>query len=351
VSRISSLKVDLSNCDYQGLIGTGGIGSGLFFALNGDHTLGREESRSGRFLDHRDYCKLHIILHYSATLLPEPFQTIPIGMVGEDNLGSQLMEEMRLAGMDLSYVEVLPGERTLLSICLLYPDGSGGNLTPEHSASHCVNVDFITGAAKEFSRFRAGHGIALAVPEVPLEARLELLAQAGKHNFLRVGSFTSGELLEPFARTMLAQIDLLSINMDEAAALIGYDVSKMPGEKVAQDCLTQLSSTYPSMQVTITNGCQGSWGWDGERLHFYPALPVQVANTAGAGDAFLAGMIIGRVAGLKFYQAQILATLIASYSTTSPHTIHPNLDRRSLRDIAYLADTPFEEEISRLLEE
>lgn len=59
-----SLKLDIASASYQAMIGTGGIGSGVFFALDGDHTLGREESRSGRFLDKRDYCKLHIISHY-----------------------------------------------------------------------------------------------------------------------------------------------------------------------------------------------------------------------------------------------------------------------------------------------
>jgi hypothetical protein len=46
---------------FHTLIGTGGIGTGSFFQLRGDHTLGREESRGGRFLDRRDYCKLHIV--------------------------------------------------------------------------------------------------------------------------------------------------------------------------------------------------------------------------------------------------------------------------------------------------
>ena len=41
----------------------------MFFALDGNHTLGREESRSGHFLDRRDYCKLHIVSHYVCRLL------------------------------------------------------------------------------------------------------------------------------------------------------------------------------------------------------------------------------------------------------------------------------------------
>ena len=62
------LRID-SGSQYQGLIGVGGIGSGCFFALEGNHTMGRNESRPGRSLDVRDYCKLHIITHYVAKLL------------------------------------------------------------------------------------------------------------------------------------------------------------------------------------------------------------------------------------------------------------------------------------------
>ena len=61
---MKSLKVNIDSCHYKAMIGAGGIGSGMFFKLNGDHTLGREESRSGYFLDQKDYCKLHIISHY-----------------------------------------------------------------------------------------------------------------------------------------------------------------------------------------------------------------------------------------------------------------------------------------------
>jgi len=74
---------------YRALLGTGGIGSGKFFLLQGNHTLGREESRSGRFLDRQDYCKLHIVCDYVKILLGDDFQTFPIGKVGEDEAGGR----------------------------------------------------------------------------------------------------------------------------------------------------------------------------------------------------------------------------------------------------------------------
>jgi len=53
---MTALNIDINKCRYKSMIGVGGIGSGMFFLLNGNHTIGREESRSGYFLDRRDYC-------------------------------------------------------------------------------------------------------------------------------------------------------------------------------------------------------------------------------------------------------------------------------------------------------
>src|SRR3989304_2326016 len=94
-----------SSLRYQALVGTGGIGSGSFFRLEGDHTLGREESRGGRFLDRRDYCKLHIVSHYVKALLGDSFAGLPVGRVGDDESGRQLLREMAEVGLDLRYVE------------------------------------------------------------------------------------------------------------------------------------------------------------------------------------------------------------------------------------------------------
>jgi len=71
---------------YSRMIGVGGIGTGLFFALQGDHPLGRNESRPARLLNVRDYGKLHIISHYVAVLQgADPggsrFQVIPLANV------------------------------------------------------------------------------------------------------------------------------------------------------------------------------------------------------------------------------------------------------------------------------
>jgi ribokinase len=112
-----ALKFDPLSLRYSGIIGTGGIGSGKFFVLNGDHTLGREESRSGHFLEVSDYCKQHIILHYIKVLLGPAFSVMPVGKIGDDDTGQLLFNEMSETGFAMDRVEKVPHMSTLFSFC------------------------------------------------------------------------------------------------------------------------------------------------------------------------------------------------------------------------------------------
>ncbi|HOS43833.1 MAG TPA: PfkB family carbohydrate kinase [Armatimonadota bacterium] len=313
------------------MIGTGGIGSGAFFALEGDHTLGREESRGGRFLDRRDYCKLHIISHYVHTLLGPDFTVLPIGAVGEDDAGKTLLAEMREAGLPLDYVRVLPGEQTLYSFCVVYPDGSGGNMTTTDSACARVDAAAVRAVEPAFARF-ADRGIALAVPEVPLAARAEVLRLGTAYGFLRVASFASAEVEE--AWTLLPAVDLLAVNLDEAAAIAGLQDFDLSVPEIAALACDVLRQRQPALRVSITAGRAGSWCCDGGTLTHVPAVPVDAVSTAGAGDAHLSGVLVGLVHGLPLVDAMRLGALTGALAVTSPHTIHPDITRATLARFA-----------------
>jgi sugar/nucleoside kinase (ribokinase family) len=346
---MAPLRVNIGDCRYQAMLGVGGIGSGVFFALNGDHTLGREESRSGRFLDRRDYCKLHIIAHYVQTLLGPGFTTLPIGKVGDDEAGRRLVEEMQAAGMDMRYVALCPGQQTLTSFCLIYPDGSGGNLTVDDSACDQVDAACVSRAEPEFARF-AGRGIALAAPEVPLAARRKVLELGSAYHFLRAASFVSAEIETAVETGLLGETDLLGINLDEAAALAGASATGRRPVEVVEAAVKRLRGLNPAMLVSITAGQRGSWSWDGASLAHLPAWPATVVGTAGAGDAHLAGIIAGLAAGLAMAQAHELGALVAALSVTSPHTIAPEVERGSLRTLADRLHAPLSEAVRDLLQ-
>jgi ribokinase len=347
---MNSLNTEQKKLSYDAMIGVGGIGSGSFFLLNGDHTLGREESRSGHFLDKNDYCKLHIIAHYVKALLGTGFQVLPIGKVGNDDIGKKLLTEMAEAGLSLDYVETDREKHTLYSICFIYPDKSGGNMTTDDSACSSVDAEFVSMAEEEFKKYK-GRGIALSVPEVPLEARIQLLELATKYGFFRVASFNSEEMSGIIESGILKKVDILCINLDEAASGIKININDFEPKQIVDKVVKIFTNINPGLYLSVTHGKDGSYVWDGKEISYLPAIKVDVVSTAGAGDAFTSGIIAGIVAGYTLKEAQQLASLAGSCSVTSPHTIHKELDRLELCKTANKSNYSFSKNILKLLEE
>lgn len=345
---MESLQIKPENLIYKALIGVGGIGTGKFFALQGDHTLGREESRAGHFLEQRDYCKLHIITHYVQTLLGTAFHTIPIGRVGDDGEGRQLIDEMSAVGLDVQHVELIPGGQTLFSFCFVYPDGSGGNMTTDNSVNSTVDAALVDKATPLFQTYR-GQGIALAAPEAPLSTRLHLLERATQRDFFRAASLTSSEITSQEGISILSLTDLLAINIDEAASLAGLNPDETEVEQVVKMAVDAALKYQENMLISITAGKKGSWVWDNHRLNHVPAIGVDAVNTAGAGDAHFAALLVGLTAGLTPHQSQELATLVAALSVQSQHTIHPALHRAALEKFAKQYAPSLGDNITQLL--
>ena len=329
---------------FRCAIGIGGIGAGMVYALQGDHELGRNESRLGELLDSRDYCKLHIALHYIARLMgsrsePGSFQVWPVGVVGSDAAGSQILKEMSAAGMDTRFVRTHPALRTPFSICFMYPDGSGGNITSSNSAAAALSIDDLRAAAP-YMRAAGARGVALCAPEVPLPLRRDFLELASDCGNYRVCSFVLGEIEEARKMGLIDLADLLALNEEEASALLGDG----PGHILEESLLVQRSAaltlTLPRLRVIVSAGRRGAYGFEGGHWQYCPAPVVQPISTAGAGDALLAGVLCGMAAGIPFVipnecgtgsfsgrtlrTALDLGVLNGSFSVTSPHTIHPD---------------------------
>ena len=331
------------------MLGTGGIGSGTFFHLNGNHTLGREESRSGHFLDNRDYCKLHIIAHYVKVLLDSPFPVFPIGKVGKDDTGQHLLQEMQNVGLDNRFVSVAQDAPTLTSICYIYPDGSGGNLSLDRSACDLVDKADIDAVEPVFEQYR-GKGIALAAPEVPLATRQYLLEKASAYSFYRVASFTTGEMDAVRQSGMLGMIDLLALNLEEAIALAQIVPSDRTDRSAVHQILAWMRVQNPHLALSITASKMGSWLWDGSGLHLTPSVPLSAVSTAGAGDAHLACLIAAAALGMPPEAGAFLANLVAGISVTSPHTIHPNLDAALVQNVIWEHDLHIPDSLRPYLE-
>jgi sugar/nucleoside kinase (ribokinase family) len=324
-------------------VGIGGIGTGIVYALQGEHELGRNESRLGELLESRDYCKLHIVEHHIARLMgssrdPASFRVWPVGVVGNDATGRRILTEMSSAGMDTQFVRSHPSLRTLFSVCFNYPDGSGGNITSTNSAAGALAADDLR-AASPYMKAAGARGVALCLPEVPLEMRRTFLELASDCGNYRVCSFALGEIEEAQIMGLFSLTDLLALNQEEASALLGDGSGPVLDDGRLAECAAQFTATHPRLRLIVSLGPKGAYGFECGSSQFCPAPVLQPISTAGAGDALLAGVVCGLAAGLPFimpnecgssFSGRVLRTALdfgvlnASFSVTSPHTIHPD---------------------------
>jgi sugar/nucleoside kinase (ribokinase family) len=352
------LRID-SHSPYRALVGVGGIGTGCFFRLEGNQTLGRNESRPGQLLDVRDYCKLHIITHYVAKLLgarqgESGFRVLPVGLVGNDAAGRQVVKEMAEVGVDTSLVRIADGKPTLFSVCFQYPDGSGGNITTSNSAAATLCDADVDAVVKVLISGAKGV-IALAAPEVPLPVRRHFLQLATRAGAFRAASFVSAELAAARESGMFDLLDLVSLNESEAVEVVGEPFSLDSANSFLQRCQNFLRSSYPNLRMVVSAGAIGAYGVTRDLWNYCPAPRVLAASTAGAGDALLGGILAAIAAGIPFLRtaesgkgptgvvetALELGVLLATYKCQSPHTIHPDASLTTLIEFARSRDLSF----------
>ena len=222
-------------------------------------------------------------------------------------------------------------------------------MTTDDSASSRVGPEAVAEAEKIFAQY-GSQGVGLAVPEVPLHARFALLEMATAYSLFRVASFTAGEIREMGVSRVYDNIDLLALNLEELMQLNRLGQEQCKYKPSVEGAVERVAKRHPHLQLTVTDGSRGSWSWDGQRMTFQPAVQAEVISTAGAGDAFLAGVITGLTAGLMLHEAQQLATLTGSLSVTSPHTIHKGVHRSSLRRFLRKSGYEVSDAVARLID-
>ncbi len=346
---------------YDHLIGTGGIGSGIFFRLCGDNTLGRNESRMGELLPNKDYCKLHIVVHYLASLLgtkENNFNIFAIGKIGSDSIGLSLFQKMQSLGINMENVCKIINTNTLFSVCFQYHDNTGGNITSANSASSKVSeediISFFTGFDKDPQR-----EIILSLPEVPLGPRLKLLEIGRSRGSFNIGAVSSFEIKEFNDRKGFRLVDLIILNIDEACTIakinghkINKDIEKLNIDKnlsnILKPCISFLREKNINIMIVITEGSSGSYAYFKGDLKFIPVVDVEVEATAGAGDAFLAGTIAGICCGMSFNSSAELGSFLASLSVISKDTINHDINLDYLKKFTKKNGIGFSSELDKI---
>jgi len=242
------------------------------------------------------------VLGRAASGPPEIELPVFNGAIGRDERGDRFASCIADAGAESSLVRT--GTPTGTSVILVTPDGER-------------TMNTFLGACRDFQasdldlgRLGKSRMLYLTAYLWDTENQQEAAKRAAAFAHAR-GLAVAFDLADPFAvkrygpllRAWIpGNVDVLFGNREELALLTGSSCD--------EDCVMEAASLAPIVALKV--GEKGALvGWGG-RCESVPGVKVKVVDTTGAGDAFAAGFLYGRLSGADPVASATLANVIAS---------------------------------------
>lgn len=136
----------------------------------------------------------------------------------------------------------------------------------------------------------------------------------------------------PILEKLMMDVDMLKLNLGELELLTGW----FSDYRSENDRIHALQDRFHIPAIVLTKGSQGSVMNFNGIVHAHPGFRVEVADTVGSGDAFLAGLLFSIAQGtsppaaIEF--ASAMGALIASFSGSCPEYERADVRRLIDRD-------------------
>ena len=226
-----------------------------------------------------------------------------VGMVGSDQFGEMLIEDLKREGVDVSHLIRTEGNSGLV-FAVINPAGerilySSTGVSSKFDRS-LMPVDYIKGA-----RFLHLTSI---IGEKAIDT-LEFASSVACDNNIKVILDPGSMLAEKGCKALsgiLGNCYLITPSQIEANMLTGLE-GKEAGIRLLE---------YGPKAVIITKGAEGCLLITKDLTREVPALRSKAVDTTGAGDSFVAGLISGLLENKGLEEATEFATLVASISVT-----------------------------------
>lgn len=243
-------------------------------------------------------------------------RTAMVGLVGDDDFGRRLRDNLAAHGVGVSAVAIRPGARSGMSVAVVEAAGDYGAIIVSG-----VNLSLDEAAVAAAWPALSGARVLLLQNEVPEAANLAAASAARGSGALVVLNAAPARPLTP---AMAALTDILVTNALEAEALAGVAVADADG---AARAAARLLDRVPCAIVTAGADGLAAATRDGAALRV-PVHPVSVSGTHGAGDAFVGALGARLAAGEALEPALRYANAAAALVVATPEDARSALGPR-----------------------
>ncbi len=240
---------------------------------------------------------------YTLAMLGVPVRLL--GMVGQDPFGEHALSILKSGGVDLSFVGRSQAPTTA-SVC---PVNSAGNRLFMHRVGSSAEVfpepiEFTPAMLAGMSHFHLANIFALPQMRRRAPESLRNARAAGLTTSLDTGWDARGRWLEDI-EGCLPYLDLLFLNQDEARMLSG---------KADPDQAARRMQALGAGDVVIKLGAEGCAVFTADGVSRFAGFKVDVVDTTGAGDCFVAGFLAALGEGCGYAEAARFANAVGALS-------------------------------------
>jgi pseudouridine kinase len=236
-------------------------------------------------------------------------------LVGDDAFGQTVKALTQRSGVDVSAVLCVKGCRTSTYLSLHGPDGDMEVAVNDMGILEQLGPDMLA----QFTALISSATAVVLDTNLPVAGMEWLIQHATKmHCFVDGVSAMKCTKVLPY----LTQIQTLKLNALEAQTLTGMTVSNPDEGRAAALHLHNRGV----QRVVVSMGAQGVVWCDADAStgHLL-SKHVAVASTSGAGDALLAGIVHGTLAGWSLPESVEFGQRCAEFTLSSPYSNHPDL--------------------------
>ncbi|WP_232341433.1 carbohydrate kinase family protein [Hymenobacter ginkgonis] len=238
-----------------------------------------------------------------------------ISRVGHDDLGTELLDFAEAKGLSTCYVQ--RGETHLTGV-----------VKANVGDSNEVVYKIVQPVAWDYIQYEAPLGPLVETADAFVFGSLAARSSTTRETLYRLLQWAPFKVFDVNLRAphysrsvvtyLLRQANLVKLNHHELAEIMGW-FGASPDEETA---LHWLADRFQLQAVCVTKGADGAVLWAGQQLYRSPGIAVAVQDTIGSGDAFLAALLKGWLAGQA--PADMLAfacaagSLVATYQGATP---------------------------------
>jgi fructokinase len=230
-----------------------------------------------------------------------------VSRVGDDDLGRAVLDAFRRRGMPTDTIAVDASAPTGTVAVTLGPDGQPTYEIVENVAWDRIAVD--SAVLEAFANADAICFGSLAQRSARNRALIGRLVADARNAFrifdvnLRAPYVDAGVIEDS-----LGVADAFKLN-DQELPILAKMFGLPDGER---EGMTAIASFGPSL-IALTRGASGSLLYADGEWSDHPGVPTKVVDTVGAGDAFTAMLVVGRLAGWPLAEINRRANEVAAY--------------------------------------